>query len=188
MQADNAYLASKQQEVLAEAQGCWRTLREFAEWYMGLGVPLLCPPDLEVYESDDALTFPVFRKDNFQVELYVLFNPVAVPEHGHPGVEVIQSFMAGGTNTKWGEFTPLLVHPMTHGGTDFVPFVRTAAPERKLLLTFEKWPVNTRPSTLAAAWKGQTVGPKQEALIRRFFPDAYVVDGYADITRSKHAA
>jgi hypothetical protein len=33
-------------------------------------------------------------------------------------------------------------------------------------------------------WKGTTVGPMHEALIRRFNPTAYVVDGYADITRS----
>jgi hypothetical protein len=32
-------------------------------------------------------------------------------------------------------------------------------------------------------WKGKTVGPMQENLIRRFHPDAYVIDGYADITR-----
>jgi hypothetical protein len=34
-------------------------------------------------------------------------------------------------------------------------------------------------------WKGPTVGPLQEALIKRFNPDAYVVDGYADITRKQ---
>jgi hypothetical protein len=29
-------------------------------------------------------------------------------------------------------------------------------------------------------WKGKTAGPMQEKLIKRFNPDAYVVDGYAD--------
>jgi hypothetical protein len=52
------------------------------------------------------------------------------------------------------------------------------------LIAFQYWE-DRDPCTIAAMWKGPTVGPLQEALIRRFHPDAYVVDGYADITRSK---
>ena len=162
----------------------WATLREFADWFMGLGAPLLCPSDVEVYVSDDALTFPIFRHKNFQVELYVLHKPLAVPQHGHPYVEVLQSFITGDGELEWAAFGDSLVHPEQHGGKDFRSFVPEAAPERKLLLTFERWPENSKPSTLAAVWKGATVGPLQEALVKRFFPSAYVVPGYADITRS----
>jgi hypothetical protein len=162
----------------------WGSLREFAEWYMALGAPLMCPPDVEVYVTDDAVTFPIFRHKNFQVELYVLHNPLAVPLHGHPYVEVLQSFMTGDGDLEWSVFGDVLTPPAQHGGESFRKFTNNEAPERKLLLTFERWPANSKPSTLAAVWKGDTVGPMQEQLIRRLFPKAYVVDGYADITRS----
>lgn len=178
--------------MLAEAKFAppaegWADLREFAEWYMSLGAPLLCPSDTEVYVSDDALTFPIYRNGRYQVELYVLHNPVAVPRHGHPYVEVIQSFMTGDADLHWSDLSPVLVHPEQHGGETFRKFVRSEAPERKLLLTFERWPEGVKPSTIAAVWKGDTVGPLQEALVRRFFPQAYVVPGYADITRAAEA-
>lgn len=162
----------------------WADLKTFAEWYMALGAPLVCPVDTEVYVSDDAVTFPIYRNGRYQVELYVLHNPLAVPRHGHPYVEVIQSFVTGDEGATWSELSPVLVHPEQHGGEDFKKFVREQRPERKLLLTFERWPENVKPSTIAAVWKGDTVGPLQEALVRRFFPQAYVVPGYADITRS----
>lgn len=173
-----------QAEAQMTAPAEWADLREFAEWYMSLGAPLLCPSDTEVYVSDDALTFPIYRNGRYQVELYVLHNPLAVPQHSHPFVEVIQSYMTERDGTRWSELSPTLVYPDMHGGEDFRKFCREDRPERKLLLTFERWPANVRPSTLAAVWQGDTVGPLQEALIRRFFPEAYVVPGYADITRS----
>jgi len=51
------------------------------------------------------------------------------------------------------------------------------------LFAFQHW-LTREPTTVAAMWKGETVGPLQEKLIKRFNPDAYVVDGYADITKT----
>jgi hypothetical protein len=53
------------------------------------------------------------------------------------------------------------------------------------LLAFQKWKDGLTPTTVAARWKGPTVGPMQEALIRRLTPDAVVIDGYADTTGAK---
>jgi hypothetical protein len=52
------------------------------------------------------------------------------------------------------------------------------------LIAFQHW-LTREPTTIASMWKGPTVGPLQEALIKRFNPDAYVVDGYADTTRNQ---
>ncbi len=51
-----------------------------------------------------------------------------------------------------------------------------------VLLAVQHWKVG-QPTTVASAWKGKTVGVLQENLIRRFHPNALVVDGYADITK-----
>jgi hypothetical protein len=165
---------------LAELQN-WDTLEQFKDWYTSFNLPLAMPSEFEVYESDDALSFPLFRYKNFQVELYVLYNPIEVPVHSHPYVEVIQaSFNKDGI-----QYTPKLIYPDSHGSATFKE-VFDARENRLLLLTFEKWPVNSTPSTIAAVWKGVTAGPKQEALVKRFFPNAYVVKGYADITRTSN--
>ena len=47
---------------------------------------------------------------------------------------------------------------------------------------FQKWKDGLTPTTVAARWKGPTVGPMQEDLIRRLTPGATVTDGYADTT------
>jgi hypothetical protein len=47
------------------------------------------------------------------------------------------------------------------------------------LLAIQHW-LTMDPTTIASMWKGKTAGPMQEKLIKRFNPDAYVVDGYAD--------
>ena len=51
------------------------------------------------------------------------------------------------------------------------------------LLAIQHW-LTRDPTTIASMWKGNTVGPKQESLIRRFNPNAYIVKGYADITKN----
>lgn len=50
------------------------------------------------------------------------------------------------------------------------------------LLAFQKWKDGLTPTTVAARWKGQTVGSRQEALIRKYTPKAEVQNGYADTT------
>jgi hypothetical protein len=51
------------------------------------------------------------------------------------------------------------------------------------LVAFQHW-LHSDPNTIASQWKGPTAGRKHEALIRKFHPNAYIVEGYADITRS----
>lgn len=160
----------------------WKDVKEFSQWYAEFGFPILCPPNLEVYITDDAITFPIFRYENFQVELYILNNAYHIPEHSHPYIEVIQS-IPDETTGLWSEFTPPLIYPKTHGGTDFESLGVKDERKDRLMLTFEKWPKNVKPSTLAAAWKGYTIGPLHEQVIKKFFPNAYLKNGYVDITK-----
>jgi hypothetical protein len=53
------------------------------------------------------------------------------------------------------------------------------------MLTFEKWPDGVEITTAAANWVGETAGPKQEAIIRAKYPNAYIANGYADVTKEK---
>jgi len=182
-------LSGTKQQVLDSVRD-WDSVKDFAEWYSSFGFPLLCPSDFEVYISDDAITFPIFRYNNFQVELYILDNDYKIAEHSHPYVDVIQSVLDKNSQYNWSPINLTLIYPDTHGSGNFNVFNDPDIPnedKRTLLLTFEKWPKNTKPSTLAAVWKGKLAGPLQEQLVRRFFPNAFIHNGYADITRTNNA-
>lgn len=165
----------------------WASLEEFTRWYIKQGLPVLPPADFETFKTDDATAICVFRRPPYQVEIYIIDDPVNVPKHEHPYVEVIQASFkrgpAGALGANVAGLNPLsakLTLGQAHGailGTD-------RDEGNGVLYTFEKWPEGVKPSTVSAVWKGQVVGPKHEALIRRFFPDAFIQDGYADITRS----
>lgn len=153
----------------------WENVKEFADWWMAAGMPIVFNRMPEIFLSDDATAVCLFRKGRFQVEMYLIHPTPRVPEHEHPGVEVIKMRLG---NKEIPMMTPVLHNGESHGAG-----IRLEAEDRGFpLIAFQHW-LTRDPITVAAMWKGPTVGPKQEALIRRFNPDAYVVDGYADITR-----
>ena len=135
------------------------------------------PPDAEIFLSDDATAVSIFRQGRFQVELYLIHPVPTVPNHEHPGVDVIKIQMGEGSMGI--ELSPTLTDGESHGA-GFTLDAQTGFP----LIAVQHWKTRD-PVTIAAMWKGPTVGPLHEALITRFNPDAYVTAGYADITRLK---
>jgi len=152
----------------------WSDVQEFCDWYIKNDMPIHFGIDTEIYCSDDATSVCLFRKNNFQVELYLVHANPLVNIHEHPNVEVIKLAIEDGI----GRASEILKMGMSHG-------VGARASDKKKgfpLLAFQHWKKST-PSTVAAAWKGKTVGPKHEALIKRFYPHSLVLNGYADITK-----
>lgn len=165
-----------------EIPDTWEDLNAFAEWYCNNGMPFVPPEDYEVYRSDDATSICMFRHGRFQVELYLIFPNPNLPVHEHPGVEVI----------KWRPFcphvredmcrtSPVLRAGQSHGAG--INFKETTGLEQGFpLFAFQKWDEGLQMTTVAARWRGKTVGPRQEHLVKRFNPDAFVVDGFVDVT------
>jgi hypothetical protein len=158
-----------------EIPDTWNDVEEFGHWWINAKTPYLYPKLPEVYLSDDATSIPVFRKGNFQVELYLIHPMPLVNEHEHPGVDVIKIRMGIPGHLA---VTPALRDGQAHGAGFRLESETTGYP----LVAIQHWKTR-EPCTVAAMWKGSTVGPMHEALIRRFNPDCYIVDGYADITR-----
>ena len=154
----------------------WANVQEFANWWMDVGMPMLPPPMPEVFLSDDATAVSIFRHGRFQVELYLIHPQPVVPDHEHPGVEVIKMSLSHAKNPI---MSNVLHEGESHGSGSRVEAETKGFP----LVAFQHW-LTREPTTIASMWKGKTVGPLQEALIKRFNPSAYVVDGYADITRT----
>lgn len=167
----------------------WASLSDFVKWYLDNNCPLAVPNDYEIYTvAEGILVFSMFRKGRYQVEMYMIENKDLIEEHEHPYVEVIQmpiyqvpSDGAEGL-AKWAEPSDPLVHGQRHGGIPLPAELQNY--QRSLLIVFQKWPPGIRQSTISVSWKGVSMGPKHEALVRRHFPDAYIKDGYIDITRS----
>ncbi len=152
----------------------WKDVVEFTNWWNKAGMPILPPVNSEVFVTDDATAFCLFRNGQFQVELYLIHPNPMFDNHEHPGVEIIQMNTTG----SYGSFSEILRDGDSHGN-----LLASRSQQKGLsLLTFEHW-LKDEPSTAAAAWKGLTVGPKQEMLIRRFYPNAFIESGYADITK-----
>lgn len=158
----------------------WSNVEEFGNWWIKAGMPLCFPDAAEVFLSDDATAVCLFRKGRFQVELYLIHPHPIVPIHEHPGVEVIKVRL---NSKKYPYLSETLHDGAAHGSG-----IRNQSEEKGYpLLAIQHW-LTRDPTTVASMWKGNTVGPKQEALIKRFNPDAVVGQGWADITKTSNAA
>jgi hypothetical protein len=165
----------------------WKDVEEFANWYMSNRMPWMVPWDAEVIVSDDATAITLFRHDRFMVELYLVHPDMAIPTHCHPNMEsVIIRLGAGNLGRKhplgvsdiWGAMAPVLYSGEYHGGRPL-----GFSPKGYAMLTFEHWTGTEEMSSAAVLWKGDTAGPKQDALIRAHTPNVFVTEGYADCTQ-----
>jgi|TARA_B100001094_G_scaffold318911_1_gene363035 hypothetical protein len=166
----------------------WDSVNEFCKWWVSAGCPI-APPAEKVHLSDDATSFALFRSGQFQVELYLIHPNPNLPIHEHPDVEVIKmrldSFSPCGSFVKKTTYYPAsetLFQGRSHGAGINFKDAETTDSSGFGLLAFQKWREGLTPTTVAARWKGRTVGPKQEALIRKLTPEALVESGYADTT------
>ena len=155
----------------------WESTNDFAKWYVDNGNPFLPPHNVEIFRTDDATSFCMFRHGQFQVELYLIYPQPNIPIHEHPGVEVVEVAVINGTV----EIVPVLFNGQSHGLG-----IRNKADIRGFpLISIQRWHPKIKPTTVSSQWKGNIVGPMHEELIKRFHPNAYIVDGYADVTRTK---
>jgi hypothetical protein len=153
----------------------WDTVEEFCDWYITNGMPMKFPENVEIFSTDDATSVCLFRKGQFQVELYLILPKPNLPKHEHPNVEAIEVRLDN-TDRIEGE---VLRKGQSHG-----PGIRVMAEERGFpLISVQKWLNGIKPTTISTCWKGKTVGPKHDELIKRFCPETLVLDGYADVTK-----
>lgn len=153
--------------------GDWPSVVEFMDWYMENGRPINFG-DQEVFCTDDATAVCLFRRGQFQVELYLIHPNPLVQAHEHPDVDVIKMRIFNDLAVA----SPALTNGNSHGDGMRLEAEKQGFP----LLAFQHWK-NGTPTTIASSWKGETAGPKHSALIKRFHPNALNKLNYADITR-----
>lgn len=152
----------------------WTNVQVFCDWYMENNMPIRIPIDAEIFCSDDATAVCLFRHDQFQVELYLVHPEPIVQVHEHPYVEVIKMNIYDDVAIA----EKILQMGQSHGDG----MRRKGDLKGFPLIAFQHWKFD-KPTTVASAWKGKTVGVKHESLIKRFHPNALILNGYADITK-----
>ena len=153
----------------------WDCVESFAEWYFANNMPWLPPDEIAVSCSDDATAMTMFRHRQFQVELYMVHPYPSFKRHAHPGVDVIEHRMDG--NGVWS--SGVCLSGDSHGGDSTLFMDNIGWP----LLAIEKWHDNIKPSTVAAYWKGNVVGPMHKNLISNYHSNPYFSDNYVDTSR-----
>jgi len=154
----------------------WENVESFCDWYVENNMPLRFPKIPEVFLSDDATAICLFRHGQFQVELYDIHPNPLVQLHEHPGVEVMK--------VRFQDDNAIVFSTLRKGQSHGAGFRLEGEEVGFPLMAVQHWVNGEKPTTVAAQWKGKTVGPLHEDLIRRFHPNALVINGYADITRT----
>jgi hypothetical protein len=173
----------------------WDSIEEFVDWYIDARMPLMVPWSAPVIRTDDATAICVFRKGNYQVELYLEYPKEYVQRHGHPRMKsVIIDFGGGlinpssehptGVSTTWGQIFKTIQDSDEHGG-DITPSFGNGS----CFLACQRWENVDEMTSAAIQWKGITAGPLQEELIRKSFAkrnlSVQVDSGYADVSEPK---
>jgi hypothetical protein len=155
----------------------WDSLKEFSRWYLDNKVPIRIPAESAVYNTGQVTSIVIFRHDVYQVELYLVNPHTKAAEHYHPDIELFM-VQIGAMNTMavLGKAGPLLTADSSHGAA----FNTDAG---AVFLAIEKWRNGVQMTSASVNWKGQSDGPVHEAMIKKYYPDAYTHQGYVDITR-----
>jgi hypothetical protein len=173
----------------------WNNLEEFVDWYMNARMPMMIPWNAEVIRSDDATAVCVFRKGNYQVELYLEFPGFSIERHSHPRMEVIVVDLGGGHRNPmskhvtgvtytWGKVFHTVTSGNEHGGD-----TTSRMGNGSCFLACQRWDNIDEMTSAAIQWKGPTAGPMQEELIRKSFNnrglEVDVKSGFADVSTPK---
>ena len=168
----------------------WASLEDFVDWYCEQRMPMMIPWNANVIRSDDAVAICLFRKGNYQVEFYIEYPNMYIWKHSHPRMEVITMTMGGGgtwkpnegsmtnTGSTWGGLSTKLVNGAYHGGD-----ADASTGNGFVILAFQRWENPEEMTSAAVQWKGQIQGQHQADLINSYYPEAFIKEGYADITK-----
>lgn len=146
-------------------------LLRFAAWYVGecSGVPR--PPFLDGVVRIDSFTgITMFRQPPYQVQLWVCDPGSIIPEHSHPGVDVIQVYVWGQVHLTCNG-TPVIDESImdeddgvsrAYGATIRIKPGEThgarVGPMGGSFMTIQKW-LDGPPRSVDTAWSGPPLGP-----------------------------
>jgi hypothetical protein len=121
--------------------------------------------------TDNTTSVPLFRKFPYLVEMHLIHPGCSIPEHCHPGTEVIVMMIGGGNNSvaEWGDFKRKLSPGEYYKFGDF-----NKSNNGYVFMTFSKWPdgwleqQHNFGAGISTQWQGNTTGPLHDQFINKF--------------------
>ena len=151
-------------------------LSYFADWYLNSGdiQRIYTPFKNPLLFIEGVSGVVLYRKDNFQVELFICQPNTVIPEHTHPDVDSYELFLYGMKFTHSGEtvidseqaleeiegmpsyaYQTIRVRPNDpHGGT--------ASKNGGSFISIQKWLNGVEPTHVSSNWDGDTMGNKHK--------------------------
>ena len=156
----------------------YETVEQFKDWWVKAGRPLKPPFKNCIHTTDIAYAMCLFRKDQFQVELYVCKPNTKSPMHSHPNIDSISMYLTGDLSfaDEQGSFTDLSQYqkPKENGAHMLLGKVAETnngkshalkiGPTGGSFLIFEHWKKGD-PSSVTVHWEGDLVGEKHAKTI-----------------------
>jgi hypothetical protein len=149
---------------------------EFAKWYTDNKCPIIINSSPKIYITENATSYVAFQQGRFQAEMYVAHPccDIETPKHSHPGMDIITiPFDFYDSSINWGKMLLLKSGDYHEASFTF---------DGSVFLTCQHWIDNREMTSAAVNWTGKLVGPMQERMIRKYYPNAIIENGFSDTT------
>jgi len=156
-------------------------LESFKNWYLAQKptIKFCVPFDNPLMFIDGISGLTVYRKENFQVQLFICEPNTEIPEHIHPNIDSFELFLYGMKFThskktiidsdmalKENNEMPLYYYQTIrvkpddwHGGT--------SSKNGGAFISIQHWLNNTKPTHVSDDWQGNVVGNKHKQQLER---------------------
>ena len=154
-------------------------LKEFKNWYLVVSRTTV-PYNNPIMFIDGISGVTIYRKEQFQVQLFICEPNVIIKEHSHPNIDSYEMFLWGMEFTHKGKtiinkqmalleknnmprcsnWTLRIKQNELHGGQ--------SSNKGGAFISIQKWLNNIKPSHVSEDWTGDILGDKHKEQLRRY--------------------
>lgn len=157
----------------------WNEVEAFKDWWIAAGCPIRPPFEYPIHITDMAYALTVYRKGQYQVELYIVKPNTETTKHSHPNIDSISMYLTGNmTFAKENEEyidlsklqkegangTHVLLGSIAETNNGKVHSLKVG-PEGGAFLIFEFWK-DRDPVSVTVHWEGDLVGEQHAQTIK----------------------
>jgi hypothetical protein len=156
-------------------------LEDFLRWFLAQA-PVIgyVPHDSPMHMIDGMTAVTLYRKGEFQVQMFITPPGYIVPEHTHPNVDSFEVNVGGhirfSHKGRWTQQDPSVIDRKTADGTSFCrgntvrvrptdPHGGVSGPNGAIFLSVQRWMNGVKPTCVGNDYVGAVTGPEHLARI-----------------------
>jgi hypothetical protein len=148
----------------------WNTLTDFTNWYIENKYPILVPDNVQVFPTDVSYSVCVFRRDVYQVEMYIAKPEFMSSKHSHPFEQQI-IFLGG---DMWGNRQNGKLQHLSDKDKNNVGVILPAnqwhqvgsGSQGFVFFNCQKWPSVEMMTSAVVEYNGEALGEAHKRIIR----------------------